>query len=131
MPKQIKDYMTEAPYTIGHDIDVKKAKEMMDKYSCRHLPVLDGGRLVGILSSRDIYLADKLSKESTTDVKVEDIMTEEPKVVQPHDDLLKVAMTMHKEKIGSVIVSATEKSPWGIFTSTDALSALSEKNSDK
>ena len=50
----VKDFMTEMPHTINEDLSLKKAMEMMHEYGCRHLPVLHGGKVVGILSDRDI-----------------------------------------------------------------------------
>ncbi len=125
MSTPINEFMTQMPHTIGHDITVDKAVNMMKEFSCHHLPVLDGGHLVGIISDRDIQVATKLG--SLDEVKVEDIMTDEPIVVQPTDDVFQVAMTMHEKKVGSVIVSATAGESWGIFTSTDALAYFTKK----
>lgn len=125
MSTPVTNFMTSVPHTVGHDMNLKKAKELMLKYSCHHLPVLDGGKLVGVLSDRDIRLAEKMSKGE--EVVVEDIMTDEPVVVPPTEDVYQVAMLMHEKKIGSVIVSGSEQQPWGIFTATDALSYFSKK----
>lgn len=47
-------HMTEAPNTVGLDDDCSDAVAMMLSLGCRHLPVMDGGRLVGIVSARDL-----------------------------------------------------------------------------
>lgn len=125
MSMPVTEFMTSVPHSIGHDMNLEKAKELMFKFSCHHLPVLDGGQLVGVLSDRDIRLAEKMSNGS--EVIVEDVMTDEPVVVQPTEDVFQVAMLMHEKKIGSVIVSASEDKPWGIFTATDALNYFSKK----
>jgi acetoin utilization protein AcuB len=125
MSTPVKEFMTHMPHTIGHDISVEKAIDMMKQYSCHHLPVLDGGKLVGIVSDRDIQTLSKLAKFDN--VKAEDIMTDEPVVVPPELDVFQVAMLMHEKKIGSVIVSAQDNEPWGIFTSTDALAYFTKK----
>ena len=44
--------MTPAPRTIGFDIPLEKDREMIHEHKIRHLPVLKGGKLVGILSER-------------------------------------------------------------------------------
>lgn len=126
MSTPIKEMMTEMPHTVGNKASLQKARTMMSEYSCHHLPVLEGGKLVGILSSKD--LNEVTLKE---DAIVEDIMTEEPVTVKPDKDVFQVAMLMHERKIGSVIVAATPYSPWGIFTSTDALNYLSDKQVKK
>lgn len=121
MSTPIREMMTEMPHTIGSKLNLNKAKDLMKKYSCHHLPVLDGGKLVGILSDQDLRVTDKELKE----LKIEDLMTEDPITVEPSKDVFQVAMLMHEKKIGSVIISASPYSPWGIFTSTDAVKYLS------
>ncbi len=119
MSKPVSDFMTLMPHTIGLDIEVGKAKAMMLKHNCHHLPVFNGGHLVGIVSDTDLRTLHKISESDS--LKVEDIMTEDPVVVPPTKDVFQVAMLMQQKKIGSVIVSAGEETPWGIFTATDAL----------
>lgn len=125
MSKPIKDFMTVMPHTIGHDMTATMAREMMQKHSCHHLPVLDGGHLVGVISDRDLQVISKLSDGNTA--RIEDIMTEEPIVIDGDMDVFQAAMLMHEKKIGSVIISANENHPWGIFTATDALNYLANK----
>jgi acetoin utilization protein AcuB len=125
MSSPVTEFMTQVPHSVGHDMNLETAKDMMLKYSCHHLPVLDGGHLVGVLSDTDIRVAEKY--KSNHDLRVEDIMTDEPVVVEPTTDVFQVAMLMHQKKIGSVIVSATPDSPWGIFTATDALHYFTQK----
>lgn len=54
---KVRDLMTPMPKTIGFDISVEKALIMMKECACHHLPVLDGGKLVGVLSDRDLSMA--------------------------------------------------------------------------
>ncbi|MCB0377006.1 MAG: CBS domain-containing protein [Bdellovibrionales bacterium] len=115
----VKEVMTAMPHTIGHDIAAAKAQAMMAEYNCHHLPVLDGGKLVGVISNRDLAIVAKIPNGEET--PVEDLMTDEPIVVDPDTDIHEVVATMLKHKIHSVIVSAKEGHPWGICTSTNAL----------
>jgi len=48
------DYMTEAPKTVCPDDDCAVAATEMLSVGCRHLPVMDHGMLVGIISARDL-----------------------------------------------------------------------------
>jgi CBS domain-containing protein len=48
------DYMTEAPKTVGADDDCSVAVTEMLAVGCRHLPVMEGTRLIGIVSARDL-----------------------------------------------------------------------------
>lgn len=121
----IKDYMTESPHTIGEDMPLSKAVEMIREYRIRHLPVQHRGKLVGILSERDVYLA--LSVHPTAkDLQVGDVMTEEPYSVTPDCSLEQVATEMAKHKYGCAIVENEKGRAIGVFSATDAVGLLGE-----
>lgn len=122
----VREFMTPMPHTIGHDIEVKKAKAMMAEYNCNHLPVLDGGELVGVISSTDLKLTEKLASGDST--PVEEIMTDEPVMVEPDTSIKSAVEIMLKNNIHSVIVRAKGESPWGIFTSNNALEYFASKS---
>ncbi|MCB0365016.1 MAG: CBS domain-containing protein [Bdellovibrionaceae bacterium] len=118
--KTIGEYSTHLPHTIGRQTSIEKAREMMEQNKCHHLPVLDGGKLVGVLSSTDLARAHDESAH------VSDIMTDEPLVVNPEDGVKDVVGRMLKNSYGSAIISAKGDSPWAIFTSIDAMKLLHE-----
>jgi acetoin utilization protein AcuB len=120
---QIKKHMTFMPHTIGADISLKKAKAMMTEHGIRHLPVLDGGTLVGVLTDRDIKLASSLGGNETT---VEDVMMPDPFVVEPEAALDQVVGEMAEKKYGSAIIQQANGTVVGIFTAVDGLRVLSE-----
>jgi len=122
MSTPIVEVMTEIPHTVGSQVSPDKAREMMELNACHHLPVLEGGKLIGIISDHD------LQNNNSGAEKVKDLMTDDPVTVDPKKDVFQVAMMMHEKKIGSVIVAATPYSPWGIFTSTDAVAFLAKKD---
>ncbi len=124
IPK-IEKYMTTTPHTISPHRTLYEAKKMMQELEVRHLPVLDGGKIVGILSDKDI---DFLAGFKDVDVKLEKIdqaMENDPVVVAPSAELDEVCREMASRKIGSVLVSDNHKIV-GIFTWIDALNAMNE-----
>jgi CBS domain-containing protein len=50
----VADYMTIHPIVVDHDMDAVEASRIMIEAGVRHLPILENGRLVGIVSMRDI-----------------------------------------------------------------------------
>jgi CBS domain-containing protein len=50
----VADYMTHDPLTIGPDEEARDAAAVMADRRVRHLPVLDGGEVVGLISARDL-----------------------------------------------------------------------------
>lgn len=126
METKIKDLASLLPYTVGKGVSLDKATQMMREHRCHHLPVLDGGKLVGVISDRDITFARGLDK--STETLIEEIMMEEPIVVNSEDNLSKVLEKMLKYRINSVIVSASDNQPWGIFTTTDLIKYIINRN---
>lgn len=123
IPK-IDKYMTAMPHTIGKDIPIGKALEMMRTHQIRHLPVQEGGKLVGVLTDRDIKLASSFSKDGN--LVVEDIMTPEPYTVRPQAPVDAVVLEMAEHKYGCAIIVQENGKVVGIFTAVDGLRVLSE-----
>jgi acetoin utilization protein AcuB len=114
------ELMTPSPRTIGEDIPVSIAKNYMRRDNIRHLPVLSAGRLVGIVSDRDIKVAE--SFQGPGELSVGEIMTEDPYVVAADEPLDHVLLTMAEKKYGCVLVHQVgRENVVGIFTDTDAL----------
>jgi len=91
----------------------------------RHLPVLDGGRVVGLLSERDLYLVESLPGVNPTNVRVEEAMVENVFIVEPDAPVGEVVQTMIDRKFGSAVISENDRVV-GVFTTIDALRALHE-----
>lgn len=121
----IQKYMTASPHTIGSDQSLKKAHEVMREFRIRHLPVLKGGQLVGVLTDRDLALVESLKDVNPEKVPVEDACTPEPYIVSPDAKLHDVCHEMSRHKYGCVLVVDNHKLV-GLFTWVDALNAFSE-----
>jgi CBS domain-containing protein len=61
----LRDVMTSGPLTITPDVGILDAAQLMGERNLRHLPVVEGGNLVGIVSIRDVlgFLAERLWSE--------------------------------------------------------------------
>lgn len=121
----IQKYMTTTPQTVGKGQTLAHAMKMMDEVHARHLPVLDGGTLVGVISERDIAMVQNLAGSNPDTLKVEDAMSQNPYTVAPDASLDVVAQEMADKKYGSAVVMQNHKVV-GIFTAVDGLAALAE-----
>lgn len=121
----ISKYMTTAPHSIGPDQMLSVAHKMMREHKFRHLPVLDGGRLVGMLTDRDLHLVESLKDVDPEKVAVEDAMSQDPFAVSPDSPLDEVVAEMAEKKYGSAVVVQNNKVV-GVFTTTDVCVALAE-----
>ncbi|MBK6531521.1 MAG: CBS domain-containing protein [Deltaproteobacteria bacterium] len=117
--------MTPAPHTIGRDQSLTSAHHMMREHRIRHLPVLSGGRVVGLLSERDLALIETLHSVDPDLTIAEEAMTQAPYTVTPDTPLDEVVATMAGQRYGSALVMEHERIV-GVFTTTDALEALVE-----
>jgi acetoin utilization protein AcuB len=120
---QIQKHMTTAPHSIGKDQTLATAALMMKEHHIRHLPVLHGGHLLGILTDRDIKLVETFRDVDPTKILVEEAMTEKPYSVSPEAPLDEVVETMAANKYGSAVIMQNQKVV-GIFTTVDACQAL-------
>lgn len=119
-------YMTPAPHTIGRSASLARAHELMRTNDIRHLPVVDAGRLVGIVSQGDLHLLETLADFPLESVDVAEAMTSPPYVVEPDAPLDQVADTMAKHKYGCAVIRNRDGVVAGVFTTVDALRALAE-----
>jgi acetoin utilization protein AcuB len=117
-------FMTHCPHTIGHDQPLNAAHEMMRRYGIRHLPVLEGGKLVGMLSQRDLHFIETLSDVDPETVPVSDAMSTETYAVSPRSSLRKVAAEMADHRYGSAVIVDKER-VIGILTTVDGMRVLS------
>jgi acetoin utilization protein AcuB len=121
----IQKFMTTTPHTIGVDQSLAQAKKVMQDYSIRHLPVLDGGTIVGIISEHDVSFMLSFKGTDLMRERVGEAMTADPTMVQISAPIDEVCREMAEKKIGSVLVQDNRKLV-GIFTWVDALKAMDE-----
>jgi acetoin utilization protein AcuB len=114
-------FMTRQPWTISRRATLPHAYQVMRDHAVRHLPVVDAGKLVGVLSERDIQRLAGFGS-----VTVEDAMSPQVYVVDREQSLGEVAQAMADHKYGSAIVVDPCGNVEGIFTTVDALDALVE-----
>lgn len=122
---RVERYMTKGPFTIGEEQTLAQAHRMMREHAVRHLPVLHGGRLVGVVSDRDLHLIETLRDVDPEKARVEDAMTPTVYSVSPETPLSDVASEMAEHKYGSAVVMVGDRVV-GVLTTTDMMRALSD-----
>jgi acetoin utilization protein AcuB len=124
-PITIHEFMTPAPQTIEHDLELGLARERLFQINARHLPVVKDGNLVGILSQRDIALLEA-TPAGIKNCMVEHAMTANPFTCGPDAHLHAVAQEMADHKFGAAVIVDPEHPTkvLGVFTTTDGMRAL-------
>lgn len=118
-------YMTTAPRAIARDASLVEAEKLMEEQGIRHLPVVEDGRLLGVLTDRDVKFVESFPDVNPATVVVEQAMSPEPYSVSPDTGLDEVALTMAEQRYGSAVV-VQNGHVVGIFTVVDACRCLSE-----
>jgi acetoin utilization protein AcuB len=120
----VKRYMTREPFAITSTESLLRAKALMAGHSIRHLPVIDGEQLVGIVSDRDVDVVDVIPGTNLECIEVARVMGP-PIVVSGEDPIDEVSELMAKQRRDCVVVNG-DHGVVGIFTATDALQALAD-----
>ena len=124
---QVIAFMTPFPHSIEVDAPLEDAHRLMRGRRFRHLPVISGGEIVGVLTDRDIklVLGPDFGSPDERELTVRDAYVERPCIVPASTPVAKVARVMAQNRIGSAIVTKHGKLV-GIFTVTDACRALAK-----
>jgi len=125
----IQKYMTQAQFFASPEESVLLAYERMLEHDVRHLPVLRGTALVGVLFKSDLKMVQAMDPAVVRPIKVEAVMVTEYYTVAPDEALDVAPREMSKRKWGSALVIDQGKVV-GVFTTTDALRALSDALTD-
>jgi acetoin utilization protein AcuB len=120
---KIRDFASHHLTVVEPQASVAEASELMQEAGVRHLPVLEDGLVVGVLSWNDIHALQSLVAADLDAVRVQDAMCPDVEVVAPDTSLSAAAARMSERRIGSVVV-LEEGRPVGMFTATDAVRAL-------
>jgi CBS domain-containing protein len=128
LPRFAADLMTKDVVSLEESETLQFVEQSMRALRFRHMPVVDRGRLVGLISHRDVlrYSASSLlphAKEQThylaTKFLVRDVMTRDVATVAPDTPLLEVASRMQNGKLGCLPVVNGENALVGIITEAD------------
>ncbi len=125
MNEAVGNYMTKSPMTINATQNLKFAASKMKGHDIRHLPVLDSGKLVGIITDRDINYVQSFEQLNPEEITVEDACSSDPYIIDVKTSVKDACKIMADKKYGSVLVEEDQKLV-GIFTWIDALKIISE-----
>jgi acetoin utilization protein AcuB len=114
----IKAVMTPFPHSIQIEERLSHAREMMSSHGIRHLPVMDGGALAGVISERDLRHA-RHTRSEAEEPRVRDVCTLEPYIVELGEPLDAVLLRMASSHADAVLVVKGGRLA-GIFTLSDA-----------
>lgn len=124
----VHDFMSKPPVTIGPEKTLHEALEKMEAEGIRRIPVVEGGRLVGILTRSDIESEAGKPSAGRHPIRlygrrVSDIMTPEPATVNQDETIERAALVMLQHKVSGLPVMEDERVV-GVITETDLFRAM-------
>ena len=117
---KISQVMTPCPYHISGTAGMEAAIEMMAIRNIRHLPVVEDGDLIGVVSDRDLRLSKFVCEATKYCPLIRDLCHQEPLIVLADQDVSDVAKSMADVKADVALVSDEAGNFVGIFTTNDA-----------
>ncbi|MEY3012950.1 MAG: hypothetical protein RIT45_1685 [Pseudomonadota bacterium] len=125
----VSEIMTHAPLSVGSDARVADALDLMYEHDIRHVPVIDDGELVGMLSDRDLrdFLRAEDGYRRAQGVGVTEVMSADAISVEPEAEISEVIDVMLENKIGAVpVVDGHSDKVVGIVSYVDVLAVARE-----
>jgi acetoin utilization protein AcuB len=127
---RVRDAMTHEVVTLEPEASVARALELCREHDIRHLPIMEGGRLVGLVSDRDLRDVSPprgtLDEENTLGwVRVRDVMTTKLVTIHPLDTIEHAARDIYAYRFDCLPVVADGELV-GIITSSDMTRILIE-----
>ena len=131
----VKDVMKTQLVTLNADSKLGFANDIMYLGRIRHLPVVKGENVVGILTQRDLYRSSltsiltnwKENKEFLDSIKVSEVMTKNVVTVAPDATIEEAAQIMIDKKVGALPVVRDKNTLVGLITETDVLQFFVEE----
>jgi len=127
---EVSAILTPDPYTLPPEAGLDEAMNLMDQHDIRHVPVVAAGRLVGVVSNRDLLEATGWKKNGVwrscgpgAPKRLGDIMQTSPVTLAPHDSVITAAVEMSLRRIGCLPV-VDDGRLVGILTETDLMRAF-------
>jgi len=131
----VQHWMSRDVVTVEAETPFLEARLILKEKGIRHLPVVDHGKLIGVITDRDLKEAAP-SGATGLDVyelnylllrmKVRDLIKKEPITIKPTNSVEKAALLMHDHKIGCLPVVEESGNLIGVITETDLLGVMVE-----
>jgi CBS domain-containing protein len=119
----VEELMTRDVVTLKADAALSDVDDLLKQNHIRHVPVVDGRKLVGLVSHRDLIraLARQAAGRPSEPVMVKDVMAREVDTVQPQASALEVIDRLLDKRYGCLPVVDGQGALVGIITESDLL----------
>lgn len=120
MNESVQSHMTKDVITLGPDNTLGEARDIMLNKHIHHIPILEGKKLVGMVTSWDMFKLGKSAAEYST-MKLSEVMTKRVATLDPDQHLGAVADVLTRHLFHAVPIVNDDNELLGIVTSTDII----------
>jgi acetoin utilization protein AcuB len=133
---RVREVMVDSPVTVSPGDSLQHALSLLEKYHVHELPVVEQGRLIGIVTHGDLkfftpafqlFRDQEELRQALRELTVAEAMTIEPVSIDPQATLLDATKLMHTSRIGALLVAEGEKL-LGILSVSDILRVVIEQH---
>ena len=139
---KVRELMTKQPTTVEPDAKLGEVATLMKQEDCGSIPVVEGGRLVGIVTDRDIVVRGLASGKDPKNQRVSEVMSADPVSIGPDEDVTAAEKVMgdrqirrlpvvEKGKLVGIIVTAQIARAGNDQSVGETLKEISEKTSGR
>jgi len=135
---RVRDCMSVDPATVGPKDSLQKVMSLLRRRDIRSVPVVENGRLIGIVTDRDVrqvapayplFRDEDEIHRYTENLTVTAAMTADPMTIAPYAPLVEAAKVLETYRISSMPV-VDDRRPVGMLTVTDVLRVFVEQNEE-
>lgn len=129
-PQRADEIMSQHVVTVLMDQSLREIREVFERYKFRHVPVIEDGVLVGVISDRDVLshvspfvgkFTERSQDTNSLRLKAHQVMTREPVTAGGDTPIVELGMLMLQHTISCVPIVDNEGACIGIVTSRDVL----------
>lgn len=122
---RVREWMSPDPVTAGPSTTVAEARHLLHYYGIRHLPVVEEGRVVGVVSDRDLHQDPTAVPDAAAlEREIGTLMSSPAHVVDADASITEAARLMLSRRISALpVVDPADRTLIGMITTTDCLLA--------
>ncbi len=125
----VKDIMTAKPVCCTPDTRLEDVARLMLQHDCGEIPVCEAGKLIGVVTDRDITIRTLAKGRDPLGVAVRQVMTAKVFTVRPGDSIEKVLSIMERRQVRRLPVVDSRGKLVGIVAQADIAESLPEQKS--
>jgi CBS domain-containing protein len=127
MGPKVHEHMTDRPRCVTPDTPVSEAAELMASEDVGSLPILDGDKLAGVVTDRDIVIRAVAKKKDPQGMPVREVASRDLVTVRPDEDLSEALKLMASNQVRRLPVVDEDNRLVGVLAQADVALAAKEK----